>query len=145
MGRACNGQARGEGSQRRSKRWRVAVDVGGRETQLSVPVGAVSSIVDLKLAIAEAYRDQMGTRDAPLSWQSDEPEMVVHFAGGDKTFREATASTPFALVRKAAALRVALMTSDQDDEDDDRSALLLDDHASAITDHLTAPPRRPGR
>ena len=142
LGRACNAQAP---KQNKSKRWKVAVDVGGRETQLSVPVGAASSIVDLKLAIAEAYRDQMGTREAPLSWQSNEPEMVVHFAGGDKTFREATASTPFALVRKAAALRVALMTSDQDDEDDDRSALLLDDHASAITDHLTAPPRRPGR
>ena len=137
MGRACNGQARGGGSQRRSKRWRVAVDVGGRETQLSVPVGAVSNIVDLKLAIAEAYRDQMGTRDAPLSWQSDEPEMVVHFAGGDKAFRQATGSTPFALVRKATALRAALVLSDQDDDDDDRSALLVEDDASAITEHLT--------
>ena len=137
MGRACNGQARGGGSQRRSKRWRVAVDVGGRETQLSVPVGAVSNIVDLRLAIAEAYRDQMGTRDAPLSWQSDEPEMVVHFAGGDKAFRQATASTPFAHVRKATALRAALVMSDQDDDDDDRSALLVEDDASAITEHLT--------
>lgn len=127
------------------------MDVGGRETQLSVPMGAASNIVDLKLAIAEAYRGQVGIREAPLSWQGDplswqgdEPEMVVHFAGGDKAFREATTSTPFALVRKATALRAGLATSDQDDDGDDRSALLLEDHASETTDHLTAPPRRPG-
>ena len=146
LGRACSQAGSTQAlKQKKSKRWKVAVDVGGRETHLSVPIGAASNIVDLKLAIAEAYRDQVGIREAPLSWQGDEPEMVVHFAGGDKAFREATTSTPFALVRKATALRAGLATSDQDDDGDDRSALLLEDHASEITDHLTAPPRRPMR
>ena len=146
MGRACGPRGDSQGlKQKKSKRWKVTVDVGGGETHLSVPAGAVASLAELKLAIAEAYRDEAGAHEAPLSWQSDEPEMVLHFAGGDKAYREATAATSFGLVRKAVALRVALPRSDQEDDyGDDRSALLLDERASEITQSLTAPPRRAG-
>lgn len=135
MGEAAGSRAASQLSsnkQKKSKRWKVTVDlgIGSSEAHLTVPVGAASSVAELKLAIAEAYIDQVGTNTAPLDWQGGDPVMVVHMVT-DKSLREVTSSTSMGALRKSAALRVSLPASD-DDVDDDKSALLVDDQASGI-------------
>ena len=128
--------------QKKSKRWKVTVDlgIGSSEAHLTVPAGTVSSIAELKLAIAEAYIDQVGTNTAPLDWQGEEPVMVVHMVT-DKALREVTSSTSLSAVRKSAAFRVNLPSSD-DDNHDDKSALLFDDQASGIASATLATSRQ---
>lgn len=145
MGEAAGSRTSSQPSsakQKKSKRWKVTVDlgIGSSEAHLTVPAGAVSSVAELKLAIAEAYIDQVGTNTAPLDWQGEDPVMVVHMVS-DKALREVTNSTSLSAVRKCAALRVSLPASD-DDNDDDKSALLFDDQASGIASTTLAASRQ---
>ena len=67
------GADKGAGAKKTKKKWMLSVELqGGQPFQLTLPMSAASSPLELKQAIAEACLANLGMEVTPESWQEDE-------------------------------------------------------------------------
>ena len=70
---SSNGADKGAGAKKTKTKWMLSVELqGGQPFQLTLPVSAASSPLELKQAIAEACLANLGMEVTPESWQEDE-------------------------------------------------------------------------
>ena len=70
---SSNGADKGAGAKKTKKKWMLSVELqGGQPFQLTLPMSAASSPLELKQAIAEACLANLGMEVTPESWQEDE-------------------------------------------------------------------------
>jgi hypothetical protein len=104
-----SGADKGAGAKKTKTKWMLSVELqGGQPFQLTLPVSAASSPLELKQAIAEVCLANLGMEVTPESWQEDEEldDMAVQLMdakGGGVSLKD---TTDFDLVLGCESLRV---------------------------------------
>ena len=94
-----NGANKGAGAKKTKTKWMLSVELqGGQPFQLTLPVSAASSPLELKQAIAEACLANLGMEVTPESWQEDEEldDMAVQLMDAKVRRRIVPPRTPIA-------------------------------------------------
>ena len=100
-----NGADKGAGAKKTKTKWMLSVELqGGQPFQLTLPVSAASSPLELKQAIAEVCLANLGMEVTPESWQEDEEldDMAVQLMDAKVRRRTVPPQTPIAAHRSLA-------------------------------------------